>query len=200
MSKPTEKTFNLISLFLSAAALLVSCYSLYTSNRTYQDGARVQALKTEYEIFKGLTQAELDYPLLSHLFTITKKAYDSRSVQVAAAASLLSKEDKAKLLLQERAIAHHIFNMYEETYYNWENAKDAGDTARASLLREDLDFFQDQLCNPRLLWYWDPKDRKGEQLSRYFAKRVQNYYKNDTVVDCPLKPDPKGPFSRLVGK
>ena len=184
---------DFLSPLLSIFAIALSSYSLYTSERTHQDVARADAIKTEYALFDNLAGAQLEHPLMAHLFAVTGKAYDARSEQIAATVSGLDNAAKAKLLLEERAMAHLIFTTYEESYYNWEHAVMVGDKDRATLLREDLDYYEDQLCNRRLLWYWDIEN--GDKLGLAFSGRVQKFYKDTTIKECEEENDPEGPFN-----
>lgn len=150
----------------------------------------------EYDLFNNLAKAQLDRPLMTHLFAVIGEEYDSSSSQVATAALSLSPEAKATLLLEERAMAHSIFTMFEETFYYHEHAQQVGDQSRATLMREHLDYFTDALCNRRLLWYWDAEKGGGQGL--LFAPRVQKYFQDTILKDCREVPDPEGPFTRIV--
>lgn len=200
MSQLTEKAGSvmkaLISPLLSVIALTLSCYSLYNSDRTHQDVARSDAIKTEHDLFNNLAKAKMDYPLMTHLFATSSEDYDSSVSQVAAAAFLLDPPARAKLVLEEKGMAHFIFTAFEETYYNWEHAEMVGDKARASLLREDLGYFTDALRNPRLLWYWDADN--GKRMAFLFAPKVQKYYADNILNDCREVNDPDGPFTPEV--
>ena len=180
---------------LSVVALLLSCYSYYTSERAQRDVARLDAIKTEYDLFNNLARAQLEYPLTAHLFAVTGESYDQRVEQISAATATSDKEALARLKLEEMGMAHYIFTAYEETYYTWEHATQVGDAGRAALLREELDYFKVALCNRRLLWYWD---ENGGNLSVSFAGRVQTFYKDNTLHDCTEEQDAEGPFNHPV--
>lgn len=179
---------------LSLIALLLSCYSFYTSEQAQRDVARLDAIKTEYDLFNNLARAQLEYPLAAHLFAPTGESYDLRAEQISAATASSDKQTLARLKLEEMSMAHYIFTAYEQTYYTWEHAEKVGDTGRAALLREDLNYFKDALCNRRLLWYWD---EDGGNLSVNFAGRVQKFYKENTLQDCTEEKDAEGPFNHL---
>src|SRR2546423_5828006 len=191
-----SKTFSRFKGFLpplfSVIAIGLSFYSLTVSESARRDIARADAIKTEYDLFNGLARAQLEHPMMSHLFAISGETYDQRKNRIAANASRLNEDGRTTFFLEERAMAHYIFTTYEETYYIWEHAQRVGDTDRAALLREDLDYYKDQLCNPRLLWYWDVEN--GDKLGLLFAARDQKLYSESIIKDCPLMADPKGPF------
>ncbi len=187
---------ELAPLLLSVTALALSGYSIYTSERTNRDVAGVNAIKNEYEQFNSMARTQMERPLMSHLFSVSGADYDSRSAQVATASASLDGQTKAKLLLEERATAHFIFTMFEETYYNWKQAERVGDKGRAKLLLEDVRYFNQALCNPRLLWYWDTDN--GAKLGWLFAGELQEHYRNEILKTCEEENDPNGPFSQPV--
>jgi len=57
-------------------ALALSLFSFYTSEVAQRDVARVEVIKTEYGLFHDLSALQLQYPLMSHLFTFTNQSYD----------------------------------------------------------------------------------------------------------------------------
>jgi hypothetical protein len=177
--------------FLSVFALILSLYNLYDSKRTQDLVARTQALNTEYGIYTDLTKLEHDNPFLSHLFSQSPSSYFFTTTRIRAALKDLSPGDRAKLLLEERAIAHYIFTVYEETYYQWQSALQANNDTLATLLHDNLIFFNDFLCNSRLVWYWkNPSDA----LYKYFSEPLVSYYNINVSSTCTVTPDPSGPI------
>lgn len=178
---------------LPLVALSMSLFSLYTSELARRDVQRVDVIKTEYGLFHDLAQLQLQYPLMEHLLASNGEAYDGSVQEIKAASSSLSDPERAKLLLQERAVAHDIFTTYEETFYLWKQSRGT-DKRRAEIAYDDLLYFNDLLCrNPRLLWYWD--SQKGGKLGREFAAELGDYYSQNVLKDCPASEDSAGPFS-----
>jgi hypothetical protein len=185
-----------VALMLSVLAAALSVISFYSSRRSEHDVAVSTTIKTEYDVFKELTRAEVEYTHLSHLFAQSYRTYEALSDQTARGFSPKDERTKAKLLLEERGMADYIFTSYEETYLNWDQANKAGDDARASLLLNDLGYFKGTLCNPRLLWYWD---LKGGHLALAYGLSLQNYYQENVRKSCPdVLADPDGPFQHLA--
>ena len=186
---------DMLALIFSVVAVILSVMSYYSSERSGRDVAASTAIKTEYEVFKELTRAEVERSHLSHLFAQTPRTYKFLSEQIARGFAPSDERARARLLLEERGLADFIFTSYEETYYNWDQARKAGDDTRAALLLGDLDYFRAILCNPRLLWYWD---EKGGQLGLTYGTPLQDYYQENVRKSCPNRlPDPGGPFQRL---
>src|SRR5262245_47149506 len=136
-SEKTRSVFTKVkdfaSFFISIIALALSCYSLYNSERSHRDQARADAIKTEYDLFNSLGRTQLEHPIMSHLFAVTGEHYNWCSTQATTAAVSLDSNSKAKLLLEERSVAHSIFIAFEESYYNWKHAELVGDVDRALL-------------------------------------------------------------------
>jgi hypothetical protein len=181
-----------VSSILPVVALSLSLFSLYSSEMARKDVERVDVIKTEYGLFHDLAQLQVQHPNMEHLLTKTGQNYDSDVKLIKASSSLSSEQERASLLLEERALAHHIFTSYEETFYLWKQSL-GHDSRRAQLAESDLMYFNDLLCeNPRLLWYWNSKD--GGRLAREFAPELGDYYLKNVVKDCPTSEDPVGPF------
>jgi len=191
---PAKKWSFGMGSILPVVALGMSLFSLYTSELARKDVARIDVIKTEYGLFHELAQLQLQYPLMEHLFTASEEAYDSNVARIKVASSSASDQERAKLLLQERALAHYIFTTYEEAFYLWQQSL-GNDKRRAELAHDDLLYFNDSLCsNPRLLWYWDSK--QGGSLDRAFAGELRHYYQEHVSKECPTPEDPAGPFGR----
>jgi hypothetical protein len=183
-----------VSSILPVVALGLSLISFYVSERASRDVARLDVIKTEYGLFHELAQIQLQYPLNAHLFTATNQTYDLNVAQIKSSLADLKEEERARLLLQERAVAHYFFTTYEEAYYLWRQAVDGGDRQRQDLASDNLTYFNAALCsNPRLLWYWD---FHGGKLDRTFAEDLRSYYKENVPESCQARKDPTGPFGR----
>jgi hypothetical protein len=173
-------------------ALAISGISLYFSYNSGTDTAHVEALKTEYSLFVDLSRAQYEHPTMSHLFAFTPEQYNITSQRVAEFSSSLQKSDRLKLLLEEQGIANYLFTLFEETYFYWKHAQENGDRTRLELLAGDMDFFSQQMCNPRLAWYWDAN--KGQRMAYNFAPALQKYVQQQLKNRSCTDEDPKGPF------
>src|SRR5262249_7781388 len=90
-------------------AFALSLFSLYLSHSAQDSVARVDAVKTQYGLFNDMSHMMTEHPMMVHLFAVTPREYEEQVKVIKAATSSLKSEDRAKLLLQERAIAHYIF-------------------------------------------------------------------------------------------
>jgi len=181
-----------ISSLLPIVSLCLSLFSVYISELVRKDVARLDVIKTEYGLYHDLAQLQLQYPSMAHLFTVTNEAYDSTVGRIKTSLGTTTAQDRAKMVLQERALAHYMFTTYEEAFYLWQQALQGGDQRRLQLAHDDLAYFNEAICsNPRLLWYWD---FKGGKLDRAFADELRDYYKANVVKGCTTEADAAGPF------
>jgi hypothetical protein len=186
----TLKEFS--SGIIAIIALAISGISLYFSYNSGSDSAHVEALKTEYSLFVDLSRTQYEHPTMSHLFAFTPEQYSIASQKVADFSGSLQKSDRLKLLLEEQGVANYIFTLFEETYFYWNHAKENGDRTRLELLAGDMDFFSQQMCNPRLAWYWDAA--KGLRMAYNFAPALQKYVRQQLKNRSCTDEDAKGPF------
>jgi hypothetical protein len=183
-----------VSLFMSVVSLTVAGFSFYNAVSTRRDTARSQMIRDAYLTFYELNRLQLQNWQLSHLFAMPD-LYARISIEVANWKSL-SSEERSELLLKERAIALLIFTIYEQSFYQWKQSRDAGDVRRAGFLSEVLGYFTGRvLRNPRLLYYWCAE---GDGLAAYFETETRKHYGdnvvNDTKAPLVIKPDFIGPF------
>lgn len=176
----------------SILALVMSGGSLYLSYYAGVDSAHIEALKTEHGLFTDLAKTQYDHPAMSHLFAFTSEQYTITTRQVAALSQALPAPDKLKYQLEEQGIAHYIFTLLEETYFYWVHAKEVGDWTRAKLLDGDMDYFSQQMCNPRLAWYWDTA--KGMRMAYSFSNELRRYVEQQMKDRACNVEDATGPF------
>jgi hypothetical protein len=182
---------------LSVASLILALFSLYRSSAAEKEVARLDTIKTTYGLFTDLARVQLEHPLMVHLFATTGEIYDGSYDEIRAATWTVPEQERARLRLQERALAHHIFTVYEETYYLWREARES-EPRRLEMLRGDLSYLSSLLCdNPRLLWYWDTK--AGAKMGLGFAREVREYYGANVLKECSTQGDADGPFHPRKG-
>src|SRR5262245_35291485 len=118
---------------LSVISLALALISFYLSSQAEKEVARLDTIKTTYALFSDLARVQLEHPLMAHIFALTGESYDASVAEVRTATSTASEAERARLRLQERALAHHIFTTYEETHSLWREAK-AGESGRRDML------------------------------------------------------------------
>jgi len=187
-----KTTKQLFPTAMAIAAFAVSLISLSNSKHTQAFVARKEALNLEFELYRQLATMEHDNPLLSHLFAVSPAGYLGRRKLIETGIAGMPASERAKLLLQERAIALYIFTAYEETYFHWDSAVKNNDKDLAGLLLDNLVAFNESLCNSRLLWYWSKSE---DALRLGFSSELNAYYDRTVAKKCNLTPDPQGPIT-----
>lgn len=188
--KPGGKRKFPAQMILPVVALGLSLVSFYMSQSAQKEVGLIDAIKTQYGLYDAMARLQLEYPLMEHLFVKNGEAYDNAKDTIRAATSSLSGPERAKLRLQERALAHSIFSSYQETYMLRRQAV-SGDSGRLKFLDAHLGYFNDLFRhNPRLLWFWD---EAGGRLCLEFAGELQDYY-HEHMKDSPTSPDESGPL------
>jgi hypothetical protein len=193
---PSVEEKSAFATIIAIVALLVSIITAYQSCSSSRDVAKSEAIRQSYATFEELTRLQLEDWQLSHMFALPDR-YDEVVREVSLSSTCLSRAKQSELLLRERAIADLIFNTFEEVYYQWKQANDAGDSRRSAFLKEVLDYLTGRLLrNPRLLYYWSAS---GGGLSASYEIETQNYY-DSMVLKNPQSPllrgaDAKGPFA-----
>src|SRR5262245_65370419 len=99
---------------LTLAALGLSILSFYMSEKAQRDVANIEMIRTEYELFHNLSALWVEHPTMAHLFAVTNEAYDEKVEIIKSMHANLQDDERAKLLLEEGAIAHHLFTTYEQ--------------------------------------------------------------------------------------
>ncbi len=179
-----------IAIIISGVAALASLYSLYHTIQTRKDAARAQAIGDFYSTFYEFDKLHLQNWQLSHLFVVPSQYHDI--VRKVARRKSYSNDERTELLLKEKAVARFIFDTFENTLYQYRQAKDAKDTGRSRFLEEVLQFQTNKILrNPRLLHLW------RLEIENYEPVTIDYYEKH--VIKDPENPltnpaDPKGPF------
>jgi hypothetical protein len=187
------KARDITPVALSILALLLSLASYLSSSVSNRDVAGVDAIKSEYAVFLDLTKLQLDHPLTTHLFALTEEGYAVASATVKTAASGLDSARRAMAILEEQAVAHYIFTIFELTYYQLDHARAYQDLERTSFYSSDMQWFDDAMCNARLQWYWDVDN--GMKMALGFSTDLQRYVSTQVKRGCSMNADPAGPLT-----
>ncbi len=173
-------------------AVLASLYSLYNTIKTRQDAAKAQAISDFYSTFYEFDRLHLENWQLSHLFAMPDQ-YRVVAKQVAGRKKYTD-DERTEYALKEKAVARFIFDIFENTIYQWQQANAARDQGRSEFLGEVLEFLANKaLRNPRLLSLWQ------FEIENYEHSTIE-YYRNHVTEDSgnPLThpADPTGPFAK----
>jgi hypothetical protein len=191
--KPT--IYTVLATVTGSLALIVSITSAYYSYRSHADTAGSQLISETYSTFYDLNKKQGENSDLSHMF-VAPEDYPATAQLVKESAGEITSQKRAEYQLKEKAIAFYILTVFEQTFYQYQHAKNVGDTERAEFLRAVLDYFTGRLLrNPRLLFYWD---KNGGNVSQYYEAETKKYYEEKVLHDpsAPLTvgPDNVGPY------
>jgi energy-coupling factor transporter ATP-binding protein EcfA2 len=160
---------------------------------------RAAQISDIYSTFDALDKTATTNNHVLHLYQ-SPENYRRVADLVKQGAVNLDKEHQATYLLEERAFADRVFNLFEQTLYEWNEAKRSHDTKGAEFLEKVLDYLTGRLLrNPRLLYFWSPS---GGNMSIDYEEQTRAYYDQHVLQDRthPLKekPDFQGPFFKSV--
>lgn len=180
---------------ISLIALVVSLTSAYFSVKNYGDTVTQQAIESAYKTFYDINIHNINNSSLTHLNTMPD-SYLFVKDKIHTALAPIDARESAAHLVKERAFANYLFSIFEQVFYQYNQAVVNNNKNRADFLREVLNYLTGRvLRNPRLLYLWDVN---GGKLSTYYESATIEYYNQHVLHDStsPLKetPDPVGPF------
>jgi hypothetical protein len=145
-----------------------------------------------------MSHLQLQYPMMEHLLVTDPEVYVSIVANAHGATAGSSNADRARRLLEERAVAHYICVVYEETLFLKQQAE-GGEPKRLQILTENVDYFDSLMCNPRLLWYWDYwESNNGGRLGLEFSETLRDHYREIVLPNCKtVHKDGIGPFQNI---
>jgi hypothetical protein len=196
---PKKKKLSLSSL-LPYIALTLSLFSLYLSVSTQREAARTDVIKTAYGFYGDMSRLQLQYPMMEHLLVVDPAVYASVIANARTATATGTDAERARWLLEERAVAHYVFTVYEETFFLRKQAE-GGEPRRLQMLNENVEYFDSLVCNPRLLWYWDYwESGNGGRMGMEFSEELRDHYRDRAQKNCKTQKDGMGPFQPAEGR
>lgn len=184
---------DLAAIAISIVSLTTSALSVWMNVRLQHDVSAAQAIQSSYATFYDLDKMALEHKFVSHLFS--GPGYYARvKAQIAAALATATPAEKAGYLLEERQAASLVFDYFEETVLQQQQARKSGDDEKLRYLETNLRYFDENaLRNPRLLWYWSVK---GGDLSSDYDKATVDYFRAHVANDASITKlgDPTSPF------
>jgi hypothetical protein len=214
----------ILSNLFAAFALMISYWSMREQQKSTEVGralaysnATQQIIHDQYELCRELDQMRVEHPEVSHVLMLPSAIPNDPWVNyrkfkgnvrelLSDGKETISAADRSKLLLQEHAVALNVFDIYEQTIYQWEAAAAAKDTQRAEILKMLVDYYEKRMLrNPRLRYHWRnggsdmmeevPTRQRYNQHVEIDSNEVDSRYPHDFVDDLsPLdSPLPSAP-------
>ena len=183
------------AIVFSIAAVIMSAYSLLVVDQQHEDERAAELTHEVYSIVQEIWALKLDHPTLGHMFDLPDE-YEATRDRLRLAVKDYSLAERIKLLESEKTMALMHFLVFEEMFYNYTLAVEAGNKKRAQISHEILDYFAlGVLRNPRVLWLSLPE---GGNLAGHLNSSSRDYYRAQVLknAEFPLiyEPDPEGLF------
>lgn len=163
--------------------------------RTHSERTTFEMIDRLYSLCHTLESHLLREWRLSHLFCIGKADYKLTKERVTEGLSL---DERKQFSVKEQLLAVHIFIVYEQVLYQFNNSTRPFHRKRRKFLEEMLAYFTNRLLlNPRLQGFL-LSDLSGEGLHleresvRKLLEAQEEYKKIEGVV---ITPDRAGPFA-----
>jgi hypothetical protein len=147
-----------------------------------------------YADFRQITALRLSHWQHTHILEPPDN-YERTKRLLQAALGKPSREERAKLLLEERNVALGIFQLFEETLYQLSDAERV-DQTRVEFLHDVLNYMTGSLLrNPRLLYLWS---ETGGCLCSDFELSTKQYYDENVKTTSETKFDIEGLFGNEI--
>lgn len=189
------KWLKTIGGILSIVAVLVSVTTYVKGESRRRKDVTFEIIQKTYEKYSEMNRIELEKPYLTHLFVVSDR-YLRIKQNIREVTGVISNQQRAKYLLEERAVADFIFTYYEQTLFQWSATKDKERRFSHDLLA----YFRSTLLrNPRLIYWW--RIENGGLEVNYALKTRKDWETHvlewvDTTK--PAECDAVGPFGDAV--
>ena len=183
-----HNAWDIVELVLKVLGAIGIIVALFLTWRTHAERATFDMIDSLYALGHELHLAVLKDWRLAHLKSIEAEDYEQTKALVAAG---LKDEQKSEYLIKERMLAIHIFNVYEQVYFQCKASSKRWHPKRKAFLDEMLRYFTGRLLtNPRLVAILDT-DPTGVSLHMEYESRafLRLRLKRPELVDS------KGPFA-----
>jgi hypothetical protein len=179
--------------WLKVAAGLTIVPTLVFAWWTHRQKSTFEMIDKLYSLCHILQNHMLHEWRLSHLFCIGSDIYEQTVQQIGSGS--LHERVKAKLGVEERQFAIHIFVIYEQVFYQQLNSNRWLEKGRERFLADMVSYFTTRLLlNPRLMAFFasDPTGRTLH-LEPAAAENLCIYLR-----DKSIEIDSKGPFDVVL--
>jgi len=185
----TASQYETWEFWLKIVAAAAVIPTLFLTWWTHRQRSTFEMIDRLYSLCHILQSHMLHEWRISHLFCIGTDVYLETTRRIRS--SVTDEAVKAELGVEERQFAIHIFVIYEQIFYQWQNSSNRLERGRSRFLVEMMEYFTDRLLrNPRLMAYFadDPTGRTLH-LEACAAEHLRDCLAGDQV-----EIDPRGPF------
>jgi hypothetical protein len=154
------------SLVVSIIAIIISLFTLFWNRRMGHEATTQKLIHDQYELCRVLDVLRVDHPEVSHVLALPMQTgyepwknyqlFKSYVRQLISGNGPVKEADRVRVYLQEHATALHVYDIYEQTLFQRDLAKRAGDKSRFKVLDTLAQYYEGRtLRNPRLRFHWE---------------------------------------------
>jgi hypothetical protein len=181
----------------TVGAILLGIYTLQAQRKLEHETAAQTLIHDQYELCRALDEMRVETPEMSHMLALPEQSkagdpwgnYDLFKAKVKShveSQGKISDGRRAKFYLQEHAVALHVVDIYEQTLFQRQLAKEAGDALRENILRSLCEYYEQRMLrNPRFRYHWDhgASDMMESSTRDVFDVKVRKAFPNDPTDD-----------------
>jgi hypothetical protein len=184
------------SLVVSIFAFFVSLFTLFWNRRMGHEVTTQRLIHDQYELCRVLDVLRVDHPEVSHVLALPMESGDkpwknyelfkSYVRQLISGNGPVKEADRVRVYLQEHATALHVYDIYEQTLFQRDLAKRAGDKSRFEVLDTLAHYYESRtLRNPRLRFHWEKgaSDMMEKSTQKRYDEKVKQPYPDDVADD-----------------
>jgi hypothetical protein len=180
-----------IATVLAVAALVISLITAWVLLHAQREVIRAETVTGIFEGFRRLAELRSSSWQAAHVLDVPEN-YDRTVSRLREALKDTPPTEVAELLVKERAAAIAAIQIFEESLYQYEQARHLRDRARAGFLNEMLVYYTERLLlNPRLLYLWS---EDGENVRADFEPPTRDYYDAHVQIPEAAVFDDRGPY------
>ena len=176
---------------IAVVALVVSLLTAWILLHAQREAIRAETVTATFEGFRRLAELRSASWQAAHVLDPPEN-YDRTVSLLRTALTETRPAETAELLVKERATAIAAIQIFEESLYQYEQARRLRDRARVEFLQKMLDYYTDGLLlNPRLLYLWSPD---GGNVRADFDPPTRAYYEAHVQIPAHAVFDERGPY------
>ena len=176
---------------IAVVALVVSLLTAWILLHAQREAIRAETVTATFEGFRRLAELRSTSWQAAHILDPPEN-YDRTVSLLRAALTETPPAGVAELLVKERAAAIAAIQIFEESLYQYEQARRLRDRERARFLEQMLGYYTERLLlNPRLLYLWTPD---GGNLRADFDPPTGAYYDAHVKIPAGATFDERGPY------
>jgi hypothetical protein len=190
---------EVLTFLVSLAAIMISIHALTFQRRLGHETSTQTLIHDQYELCRVLDLERVEHPEVSHMLALPAqkgdiwrhyRTFKTQVRHLIEAQGAITEGARSRLYLEEHATALHVCDIYEQTLFQRELAKTAGDQNRFAVLDMLAQYYETRMLrNPRLRYHWDngASDMMEQSTRDRYDEKVRKAYPHESA-------DPKSPL------